>query len=312
MKQTFWSMAVVIALWGATGLNASAQTTDTNILDNISTRVTWESWNAPFKPVHVIGNIYYVGPAGISSFLITTKAGDILIDTGFDTTVPLIREHIAKLGFKLSDIKIILNTHAHSDHCGGDAMMKSLTGAKIMLGAPDAALVESGGAADFSPYSLEMKSFPPAQVDRRLKDGDEVTLGGTTLVCHLTPGHTKGAATYTMDVQDQGKTLHVLFFSSASLLSEIQLVNNPKYPNMVTDFRATFAKLRSLPCDVFLAPHAGFFDLAGKAARLEKGESPNPFIDTKGYQSCIDAAGKKFKDRLVKENQENKGIRLGN
>src|SRR4051812_22202934 len=153
--------------------------------ENAALRKEWDSWNGPFKPFRIIGNIYYVGRSGISSFLITTPEGHILIDTGFESTVPLIRESVTQLGFQFGDIKIILNSHAHFDHVGGDALMKKLTGAKIMMSEADAAVLANGGTNDFTPYSDEMKGFRPALADRLLGDGDKVTLGSVTLVCHL-------------------------------------------------------------------------------------------------------------------------------
>jgi metallo-beta-lactamase class B len=292
---------------GSTNAAAQSKNPDAvasaNAAENAAIRKAWEAWNGPCKPFRIIGNIYYVGPMGVSSFLITTPAGHILIDTGFESTVPRIRDSIGKLGFKERDIRIILNSHAHLDHSGGDAAMKDLTGAKIMMSAADADLLASGGTNDFTRFSTAMKRYPPARADRLLRDGDKVTLGGSTLTCHLTPGHTKGCTTWTMDVTEEGKVYHVLFFGSTSLLLGVNLVNNPKYPNIVEDYTATYQKLKSLPCDVFLAPHAGFFGLADKAARLERGEKPNPFIDPPAFRGCIDQAERTFLDQLKKEQQ---------
>jgi metallo-beta-lactamase class B len=274
-----------------------------DIDENIGIRKSWDDWNRPVKPFKVIGNIYYVGPSGISSFLITTSQGNILLDTGFEETCPQICSNIARLGFKVRDIKIILNSHAHLDHCGGDAMMKSLTGAKIMMSKPDSELLNSGGTSDFTPYSVEMKSFPPATADRLLNDGDKVTLGDTALTCHLTPGHTKGCMTWTMDVSDSGRVYHVVYYGSTSLLKGVRLLGNPKYPGIVEDYRASFRKLKSLPCDIFLAPHAGFFNLTEKAKIIEGGVNPNPFIDPDGYQKMIETSEKYFFDSLEKEKQ---------
>lgn len=272
-----------------------------NAAENASIRKEWEAWNAPFKPFHIIGNLYYVGPSGVSSFLITTPKGHILIDTGFETTVSRIRDCVAKLGFRLEDIKIILNSHAHLDHAGGDALMKQLTGAKIMMSEADAALLASGGTNDFTPYSHEMMGYPPAKADRILRDGDTVALGETKLTCHLTPGHTKGCTTWTMDVTEDGKVYHVLFFGSTSILSGVPLVNNLKYPGIADDLANSYKTLSTLPCDIFLAPHAGFFELSEKAAKLEQGTKPNPFIDPEFYPKFLDAAEKKFRDQLQQE-----------
>ena len=283
---------------------AESSLAEKNATENAAIKKEWESWNTPFQPFRLIGNIYYVGASGISSFLITTPEGHILIDTGFETTVPLIRESVAKLGFKLTDIKIILNSHAHLDHAGGHATMQKLTGAKIMMSEADAELLASGGTNDFTPYSKEMIGYPPAKADRILHDGDKVSLGGTTLTCHLTPGHTKGCTTWTMDVVEDGKTRHVLFFGSTSILPNVSLVNNAQYPGIADDFAATYQKLKTLPCDVFLAPHAGFFDLPQKAERLKRGEKPNPFIDPGEFKTFIERSEKDFVEKLDRERSD--------
>ena len=267
-------------------------------------RQSWNEWNAPFKPFRLIGNIYYVGTAGISSFLITSPTGHILIDTGFEMTVPRITNSVAELGFRLRDIRIILSSHAHLDHTGGHALMRSLTGARICISEADGALLASGGTTDFTPYSTNMIAYPPVAADRLLRDGDTVKLGGSTLVCHLTPGHTKGCTTWTMDVEEEGRTCHVVFFGSTTVLDGVRLRNNVKYPGIADDYAASFKKLKALPCDVFLAPHAGFFNLAEKSRRCALGEKPNPFIDPAGYRNFIDESERAFKRRLAQEAKE--------
>ncbi len=267
-------------------------------------RQTWNSWNAPFKPFRIIGNLYYVGASGISSFLITTPQGHILIDTGFEMTVSRITNSLAQLGFRLQDIKILLSSHAHLDHTGGHALMKSLTGAKIIISEADGALLASGGTTDFTPYSTNMVGYRPAVADQTVRDGETVKLGGMTLTCHLTPGHTKGCTTWTTEVEEGGRKYHVLFFGSTTVLEGVRLVKNPKYPGIAEDYTATFKKLKSLPCDIFLAPHAGFFNLDEKSSRLARGEKPNPFIDPAGYQKCIADSERAFRRRLEEEKRE--------
>jgi len=176
-----------------------------------------------------------------------------------------------------------------------------LTGAQIAMSEADAAMLAAGGTNDFTPYSREMISYPPAKADRLLHDGDLVTLGGTTLTCHLTPGHTKGCTTWTMDVTGDGKVYHVVFFGSTSILRDVPLTHNPLYPGMVDDFTATYRKLNTLPCDVFLAPHASFFGLEEKAARLTRGEKPNPFIDPAEFHRFLEGAEAKFRHQLKEE-----------
>ena len=247
----------------------------------------FDGWKTLMPPRHIIGNIYYVGMGGVSSWLITTPDGNILIDTTFEECVPQICKNIEQLGFRVGDTKWLLSSHAHVDHTGGHALMKKLTGARIVASAADAHLLETGGADDFSPFPKELLAYTPVKADRIVKDGDEVSLGGVTLTAHLTPGHTKGATTWTMQVEDGGKTYNVVFFSSASIVAPTRLLNNPDYPNIVEDYAATFKTLKSLPCDIYLAPHGDQFRLDEKLQRLAVGENPNPFIDPDGWKKLI-------------------------
>jgi metallo-beta-lactamase class B len=261
----------------------------------------FDGWRAPVPPRQLVGNIHYVGASGVSSFLITTPAGHILLDTGFDDTVPIIQRGVEQLGFRLADIKFILSSHAHIDHVGGHARMKKLTGAQIVASAADARTIASGGEDDYIQWPKDTILYAPAKVDRIVADGERVTLGGVTLIAHLTPGHTRGATTWTIDVEDRGATRHVVFFSSASINAGTRLVNNPLYPDFVRDFEATFAKLRALPCNIFLAPHGGQFAMADKFARLDRGEKENPFVDPAGWKQLIAGAEKAFRDQLALE-----------
>lgn len=306
------NLILIFACLAAQITLAESSLTEKNAAENAAIKKEWESWNAPFQPFRLIGNIHYVGASGISSFLITTPEGHILMDTGFETTVPRIRESVTKLGFKLTDIKFILNSHAHTDHAGGHAEMQRLTGAKVMMSEADAALLVSGGRNDFTPYSKDMMAYPPATADRILRDGETVALGGTTLTCHLTPGHTKGATTWTMEVAEGGKTHHVVFFSSTSILPNVPLVNNAQYPGIADDLAASFKKLKSLPCDVFLAPHPEFFGLKENAVKLERGTKTNPFVDPAAFKSFIERAEQKFLTQLEQEKRSASAEALGN
>lgn len=264
-------------------------------------KIMFDAWKAPVPPRLLIANLYYVGAIGVSSFLITTPDGHILLDTGFEETVPLIQKSVEELGFKPTDIKIILSSHAHIDHVGGHAAMQRLTGAQIYASVEDAKTLESGGADDFIPFPRETILYAPAKVDRRLADQERVTLGGVTLTAHLTPGHTRGATTWTMDVTEKGETYHVVFFSSASINAGTRLVGNPLYPRIAEDFAATFARLKALPCDLFFAPHGGQFAMAEKFARLEQRPAVNPFIDRTGLPALVAQAEKNFLQQLEKE-----------
>ncbi|HKP14067.1 MAG TPA: subclass B3 metallo-beta-lactamase [Blastocatellia bacterium] len=255
----------------------------------------WREWNHPVKPFRVIGNVYYVGATEVSSFLITTPQGHILLDSGFAETVPQIRENVKQLGFKLEDIKLLINSHAHSDHAGGLAELKSLTGAKLYASEADAALLAAGGKGDFQ--WGDTLAFAPVQADRIIHDGETVELGGVWLVAHLTPGHTKGNTTWTMEVKEGGKTYNVVFMGSTTA-PDYKLVNNAKYPNIVADYQRSFRVLESLPCDVFLSAHGSFFNLIEKMARLEKGATKNPFVDPKGYREFLENSKENFYKKL--------------
>ena len=264
----------------------SAQTKH-DIHDPEVARKLFDSWKAPFPPFRILGNVYYVGLSGVSSYLITTPAGHILMDTAFDDTVPLLQANIAALGFDWRDIKFILASHAHVDHTGAHARMKDLTGAVIVMSEADAALLARGGREDFSPFPAELLAYRPAQTDRIVCDDDQVTLGGVTFTAHLTPGHTQGATTWTTRLAEGGRELDVMFFSSLGLVEGTRLRDNSIYPGIVAGYRESLAKLRKLPCDIFLAPHGEMFGLADKAERLKRGEQPNPFIDTQALSAIL-------------------------
>jgi metallo-beta-lactamase class B len=253
------------------------------------------SWNRPVKPFRIIGNVYYVGASEVTSYLITTPQGHILLDSGFAETVPLIRANLQQLGFKLEDVRLLINSHAHYDHAGGLAELKTLTGAKLAATEADAAQLALGGKGDFR--WGDTLPFAPVKADRILHDGDTVELGGVWLVAHLTPGHTKGSTTWTMEVKEGGKTYNVVFMGSISAPG-YQLVNNTKYPKIVADYQRSFRLLESLPCDIFLGPHGSFFALEEKMARLDQGGKDNPFIDPQGYRLFLENSKQSFYEQL--------------
>jgi metallo-beta-lactamase class B len=246
---------------------------------------TVEAWNRPVDPFRIIGNIYYVGASDVTSFLITTPKGHILIDGGFIDTAPMIAANIQKLGFKLKDVKILLNSHAHFDHAGGLAELKELTGARFLASREDAALIAAGGRGDF--HFGDQLTFRPAQADQIIQDGEAVRLGDVTLTARLTPGHTKGCTTWTMQVKDGGKSYDVVFIGSTTINPGVKLLGEPNYKNIADDYARTFKVLKSLHCDVFLGPHANFFAMDTKRQRLQQSATPNPFIDPDGYTAFI-------------------------
>jgi metallo-beta-lactamase class B len=257
-------------------------------------------WTEPFPPFHIAGNLYYVGSKGLANYLITTPQGNILINSDLEANVPLIRASIEKLGFKFSDTKILLISHAHWDHDAASAKVKELTGAKYMVMDADVPVVESGGKADFN-YGSDLKTlYTPTKVDRVLHDGDEVKLGGTTLVAHLTPGHTKGCTTWTMRVNEGGKSLNVVIVGSPFVNPGYKLVDNTAYPGIADDYAKGFRVLKSLPVDYFLGAHGSYFDLDTKYPKLKDG-APSPFVDRDGYKKFVTDAEQSYLKELAKQ-----------
>ena len=252
-------------------------------------------WNQPIPPVRIADNLYYVGAAGVSSFLITTPQGDILIDGGFRETAPEIEASIRKLGFRVEDVRILLNTHEHFDHAGGLAALKAATHARLLVNPAAVPLLKSGGRGDFAYHDRFL--FPPVMPDGLLKDGEPVSLGGVALVPHFTPGHTRGCTTWTMIVKQGGRPLHVVIACSLSA-PEYQLVNNAAYPNIVADYTASFSKLRQLPCDIFLSPHSWDFDLEAKAKAVVRGRA-DAFVDPSSYRRYIDKSEAALRSQIA-------------
>ncbi|HLI83731.1 MAG TPA: subclass B3 metallo-beta-lactamase [Bryobacteraceae bacterium] len=239
---------------------------------NVGTR---EQQYAQFPPHKIIGNIYYVGTEALSSFLVSTPDGLILINSAYEGVVPVIRKSVEQLGFKFTDIKILLGSHAHADHMEGDALVKELTGARVMAMAEDVPALEKmtpGGK--------------PHPIDRVLHDGDTVALGGTTLIAHLTPGHTRGCTSWELKVAEGGKTHDVVIIGSIGVNPGYKLVNNPDVPRIAEEYRRSFQVLRSIPADVPLGSHPAMYRMQEKYAKIGKG--PNPFIDPEGYKAEID------------------------
>jgi len=259
-----------------------------------------EAWNQPFKPFRIIGNIHYVGTNNLACYLIATPAGHILIDTAMEESAPIIRANIVALGYKLKYIRIILSSHAHFDHVAGHAEMKAATGAQVYATAADAATLESGGTKGFHP----LNPYKPVKVDRIIKDGEVIRLGNAALTAHLTPGHTEGNTTWTTTVEENGKKYDVVFVGSMSINPGVRMVNNPTWPNIADAYAKSFQKLRSLHCDVFLGPHAPFFDMEAKVRRMSADAQSNPFIDPEGYRNYIASFEKSYNEQLLRERNE--------
>lgn len=255
-------------------------------------------WNTPVEPFKIIGNVYYVGASEITSFLITTPNGHILIDGGYKETAPQIKANLIKLGFNIRDIKILLNTQAHFDHAGGLAEIKLASGAKMWASAGDKPVLEDGGKNDFS-YGDRL-TFEPVKIDKIIKDGEKIKLGNVVLKTILTPGHTKGCTSFTLEVSENGKKYNVVFVGSTTVPGH-KLVGNTKYPNIAADYEKTFRVMKNLKADVFLGSHGSFFNLLEKAEELRKGKSPNPFIDPQGYKTFLEETEKAFRDKLKEQ-----------
>lgn len=260
-----------------------------------------DRWNRPVEPFRIIDNIYYVGSNEIASYLIVGEEGHVIIDGGFVETAPIIMKSVAKLGFDIEDVEILLNTHAHFDHSAGLAALKAASGAELYVHERDADITERGGKDD---YLLGNEGlFPAVTVDKRLKDGEEVQLGNIKLTANLTAGHTKGCTTWTMQAMDNGVLQDVVLVCSVSVLPRMRLLTEPSYPGIADDFQRTFEVLESLPCDVFLAPHGQFIDLLGKMELLAEAPEQNPFIDPNRYKDYVKRGKKRFMDRLEEERQ---------
>jgi metallo-beta-lactamase class B len=255
------------------------------------------AWTDTISPFRVIDNVYYVGSAGLTAWLITTPQGHILLDVGLPQNAALVERNIRTLGFNLRDVKIVLNTHAHFDHSGGIAAVKRSTGARLFASAGDREALERGvyiGSEDRTEFNA-----PPVKVDSIIPDGGTVTLGGVTLTANITPGHTAGCTSWTMPVTSDGQRHSAIFFCSASVAAN-RLAPRPQYPGIVNDYRRTFAKFRTIDADVFFAAHSELFDLQAKRARLSSG-GPNPFIDAGALRRTVAMFEADFEKELARQ-----------
>jgi metallo-beta-lactamase class B len=285
--QSGWALiASLVLAWAGAPCSASAQSNP--------------AWLEPFPPFRIADNLYYIGSKDLASYLVTTPEGHILINSDLEANVPLLQASVAKLGYKFADIRILLISHAHWDHDAGSAAVKKLTGARYMVMEGDASVVESGGKTDFHYGSDPDLLYPPAKVERVLHDGEEVRLGGATLVAHLTPGHTRGCTTWTMQVHDGGRMYNAVIIGSPKVNNGYRLVDNAAYPQIADDFEKTFSVLKALPVDIFLGAHGGYFDLATKYRRLGD-RGTNPFVDPDGYKAYVADRERAFRAELAKQ-----------
>lgn len=272
-------------------------------------------WTTPLPPFQIAENLYYVGSQELAAYLVTTPAGNILINANLETSPAQIRASVEKLGFLWADTKILLNSQAHFDHMAGAAQILRETGAKNMVMEGDADVVESGGRTDFLFGMKAVPPFPPAKVDRILKDGDTVELGGVTLTAHKTAGHTRGCTTWTLPVhlpdEPADRLRKVVIVGGVMFWSDFRLIDagdqKASYPGIAEDFARTFRVLQSLPCDIFLGAHGSYFGLKSKVSRLEK-EGPQVVLDAAGYKEFV-AKGQAAFETALKKEQEAAGAR---
>lgn len=251
---------------------------------------SWVPWNEPQAPFRIAGDLYYVGAKNVAAYAVKTPEGIILIDTGFAQTVPQIEANLKTLGMDIADVKFILNSHAHSDHAGGIAAAKAQTGAQLVLSKADAELMAAGGRGDFT-WGDDL-AYPRATADRIIADGETVELGGAVLTAHVTPGHTKGCTTWTM--QAGGKNVVILCGTSAP---GYDLVDNVKYPQIAEDYRRSFRAMAALPCDIGLVGHPESIGLAEKAAK----GGADAFVDPAGCKKTIADASAAFDKELARQ-----------
>ena len=259
--------------------------------------------SVPDEPFRIAGNLYYVGSTGVTAFLLTGPEGHVLIDGGYPETAPLIMGSIAKLGYDIKDVKVLLNSHAHFDHAGGLRELQEASGAELWISEGDAEMIAAGGAGDrtFGPLRyLGLGRFPAAHVDRRFADGDTIRVGPLALTAHVTAGHTPGCTSWSFPVRHGDRELLAVSICSLSMLPFMKLVESESYPSIRSDFERSFHRLRSLPADIFLGSHGSFFDIERKRReRAHAKDSAEPFIDRAGYLQFVDRAEKRFRDALA-------------
>jgi metallo-beta-lactamase class B len=258
------------------------------------------NWTREFPPFRIIGNIYWVGSYDLSTYLITTPQGHILINTGVGDTALKINAGVEQLGFKLSDTKILTTTQGHYDHVAGLAALKRMTGARIVVSEAEKALLESGGKLDFRFGDTPGAQFEPVKVDGTFKDNDTIALGGTVLTAHHHPGHTKGSTSFTLNVQESGKTYRVIIANLGSINPGVTVSGMPTYPGIADDYARTFKAQKDMSIDVFLASHASQFKLHQK---YQPGDAFNPdrFVDPQGFKAAVEELEKTYREQLARE-----------
>jgi metallo-beta-lactamase class B len=263
-----------------------------------------EEWTRSFAPFHIVGNIYWVGSYDLACYLITTPRGNIIINTGVGDTAQQIKNSIQQLGFNFGETKIITATHGHFDHASGTAELKRMTGAKLIVPERDRDLFETGGRADFRFGGTPGAHFEPVKVDGTFKDRETISLGGTKLVAHLHPGHTKGSTSFTTNVREGGRTQRVIIANMGSINPGVRVSGMPNYPEITQDYARTFAAQKNMKIDVWLASHASQFRMHTK---YKPGDpySPDRFVDRQGFLASVQQLERTYLDQLARERSGN-------
>lgn len=254
-------------------------------------------WNQRVDPYRIAGNVYHVGVKEIATYLIATPQGHILVDGGYEETAPIILDNVRKLGFRPADVKYLVITHAHSDHAGGLSALKAATGAQLLALEAERRGLEEG--YNIGEFDYGVQRFARIRIDRVIRDGETIRLGGSALTAHWTPGHTQGCTSFTLPVVERGRRHTALFFCSTTVAGN-RLVGNKTYPEIVSAFRQTFVRLKRIRADIFLPNHPGFAKLPEKRAKVAPGR-PNPFVDAGELQRHVAASERAFEAELARQ-----------
>nr|WP_063842717.1 LRA19 family subclass B3 metallo-beta-lactamase [uncultured bacterium BLR19]ACH59005.1 LRA-19 [uncultured bacterium BLR19] len=288
MSQTSFKIRILV-----TCLLSIAQLTMAQQVQVTEPPITNQDWVKPYPPFRIVGNLYYVGTYDLACYLIVTPQGNILINTGLASSAPMIEASIKALGFKFSDTKILLTTQAHYDHVGAMAAIKKSTNAQLMIDEKDSPVMADGGSSDYELFGSTGSTYEPVKADRLLKNGDKITLGGTTLVMLHHPGHTKGSCSFLFDVKDESKSYKVLIANMPSIITSKKFSDIPTYPGIAEDYTYTFDAMKKVHFDIWLSSHASQF---GMHSKHKPGEAYNPgvFIDRAGYDKAVGDLEDKF------------------
>jgi len=270
---------------------------------SLAAQQTPDEWTRAFPPFKIVGNIYWVGSYDLSSYLITTPQGNILINTGVGDTAQQIKKSVEALGFKLEDTKILTATHGHYDHVAGLAALKRMTGAIVMISEPDKVLLETGGKADFRFGNDAYAQFEPVKVDKTFKDSDTISLGGTVLTAHIHAGHTKGATSFTTNVQDGGRTYRVVIANMGSINPGVKMTGMPGFPDISQAYANTFRAQKDMQVDVWLASHASQFRLHEKYTPGNPYD-PQRFVDPDGFRKAVESLEKTYLEQVAAEKRQ--------